>query len=56
MKGQTIRLLDVFVVAPVLISAGWHIREKPLGAIVAATGFLTFVYNLENYLKGNGNG
>ncbi len=49
---QTIRLLDVFFVAPVLIYAGLQEKlPKPLRATLIMLGIATFVYNGHHYLK-----
>lgn len=51
MKSQTIRLLDVLVIGPVMIRSGWHLRNRPIGGILTLFGIATIVYNLSNYLE-----
>ncbi len=53
MKTQTIRLLDVFFVGPVMVAGGWKLREDHpvLGHTLAALGVLTVLYNGRNYLR-----
>lgn len=50
-KSQTVRLLDIFVIAPVLLGAAiWKGPMPPwlrVGVGVIAVG--TFTYNLKNY-------
>jgi uncharacterized protein related to proFAR isomerase len=53
-KSQTIRLVDVFVIAPILIYAGvkyQKIMPKALSLSLIAIGVATAVYNGKNYLK-----
>ena len=54
MKGQTVRLFDVFILGPLMVRAGWHIRNRPLGTFIAVSGVLTIIYNLKNYLEYEG--
>jgi len=52
MDVQTIRLIDVFVIAPILIYASTQERiSKPTRYTLLAIGIATFVYNGHNYLK-----
>jgi len=61
LKSQTVRLLDVFVVGPVLVYAGTRFAVKGgcavekhapgVGMAVAAIGVATVVYNGRNYLR-----
>jgi hypothetical protein len=52
MDVQTIRLIDVFVIAPILIYASTQERiSKPTRYALLAIGIATFVYNGDNYLK-----
>jgi hypothetical protein len=52
MDVQTIRLIDVFVIAPILIYASTQERiGKPIRYALLAIGIATFVYNGHNYLK-----
>lgn len=53
-KTQGIRLLDVYVVGPVMTYAGWWLArrgEGGLGGLLAFMGVLTVIYNGNNYLK-----
>lgn len=52
-KSQTIRLLDVTVIGPVIIWSGLKNRTSNpvLGSIVVIMGALTIWYNAENYLR-----
>lgn len=51
-KSQTIRLIDVFFIAPVLVYAGTY-KELPnwLRISLIGIGVATFYYNGKNYLK-----
>lgn len=49
---QTVRLMDVFVIAPFLIYASYTVKAKPMvktGLFVI--GLATAVYNGVNYVK-----
>lgn len=50
-KSQTIRLIDVFFIAPVLVYAGTY-KELPnwLRISLVGIGVATFYYNGKNYL------
>jgi len=52
-KTQSIRLLDVFFVGPVMTYGGWHLRKRhpALSVTLAALGVMTVVYNGRNYLR-----
>lgn len=53
-KTQGIRLLDVYVVGPVMTYAGWRLARQgsaSLGGLLAFMGALTVIYNGNNYLK-----
>lgn len=51
-KGQDIRLLDVFVVGPLMIYGGLKTELPPAVRIaLALLGFGTVVYNGMNYLE-----
>lgn len=52
MNVQTVRLIDVFVIAPILIYAGGQksINESLRHAILTI-GIATLFYNSHNYLK-----
>jgi len=56
MKPQAIRLIDVFLLGPAMIWAGWLLRRrnKPLGAFMAGSGALTSLYNWHNYQRARG--
>ena len=51
MKTQDIRLIDVFVLGPFMIWAGYEIGKKKdfAGMVMAAAGVATMAYNWENY-------
>jgi hypothetical protein len=52
MDVQTIRLIDVFVIAPILIYASTQDRiSKPTRYAILAIGVATLIYNGHNYLK-----
>jgi len=53
MKAQTVRLLDVFVIGPVMIWAGWKLTEQypARGQFLAVSGAATIFYNGYNYLQ-----
>lgn len=48
---QTVRLLDVFVVAPFLVYAGRSSSNKTIKYGLIGLGILTALYNGMNYLK-----
>jgi hypothetical protein len=51
MKTQAIRLLDVFLVGPVMVGVAVSKKPKPiLKKSLIVLGFLTIIYNLRNYL------
>lgn len=51
-KSQYVRLLDVFVIGPVLIYAGtFKALPKYLRVFLIVVGILTILYNANNYLK-----
>ena len=52
-KSQDIRLLDVFVIGPVILYAGVQYKDKLLqwlSVSLIAIGVSTIVYNGRNYL------
>lgn len=52
MDVQTIRLIDVFVIAPILVYASTQDRiGKPTRYAILAIGIATLIYNGHNYLK-----
>ena len=53
MKSQTVRLLDVFAIGPLMIWGGLKATRsnEALGILLAATGVLTILYNGKNYLE-----
>lgn len=53
MKPQSVRLLDVFAIGPLMVWGGVQTsrRSPVLGATLAVMGVLTVVYNGQNYLK-----
>jgi len=50
MKTQTIRLLDVFLIGPVMIAGGLKIKSI-LGTTLTIFGILTMIYNARNYME-----
>ena len=50
MDKQTVRLLDVFVLAPFLFWASSKTDNKTAKYGLMVAGFLTFVYNGNDYL------
>jgi len=52
-KSQTIRLIDVFFIAPLLIYSGVQAKTLPMWirASLVAVGAATAIYNGKNYLK-----
>jgi hypothetical protein len=54
MKTQTIRLLDVFVIGPVMVAAGRRLQKDApsnLGSALIFFGVATIVYNGMNYIE-----
>lgn len=53
MKGQTVRLWDVFLIGPLMLWGGGKLMpEYPVaGGLLAVLGAGTIVYNGGNYLK-----
>jgi hypothetical protein len=49
MKDQKIRLLDVFVIGPMMIRSGWLERDSIWGKLMLLAGTATIVYNYQNY-------
>lgn len=51
-KSQTVRLIDVFLIGPMMIAAG-RSRRMPewMRLAMMGTGFLTIIYNGNNYIK-----
>ena len=51
-KGQGVRLMDVFILGPLMAQAGlWESRNKPWAqALMRAAAGATVTYNLRNYL------
>jgi hypothetical protein len=52
-KSQPVRLLDVFVVGPMMIAGGraWSKRSPWSGVALGILGVATILYNADNYLK-----
>lgn len=52
-KAQPIRLLDVFVIGPLMVYAGRKLAKSEwlAGNGLAAMGVLTVLYNGKNYLR-----
>jgi hypothetical protein len=56
MNVQTVRLIDVFVIAPILIYAGGQKSiSEPLRYAILTIGVATLFYNGHNYLKAREN-
>jgi hypothetical protein len=56
MDVQTVRLLDVFVIAPILIYASGEERlSKTMRVAILGIGLATLFYNGHNYLKAREN-
>lgn len=51
MDVQTVRLLDVFVVAPFLLYAATKTDNKAVSIGLVYLGFATAIYNGYNYLE-----
>jgi len=51
-KTQRVRVLDVFLIGPLMVWGGTKLRDEyPVaGALLAAFGVSTVVYNAKNYL------
>jgi hypothetical protein len=52
-KTQNVRLIDVFLLGPTMIWAGYKTEKdnKTLAFFLAVSGLLTIVYNGDNYLR-----
>lgn len=53
-KTQNIRLLDVYLIGPVMTYGGWKLSRQgssSLGGLLAFMGVLTVIYNGNNYLQ-----
>lgn len=52
-KSQKIRVLDVFVIGPLMTWGGLKLREKhpKLGGLLAVFGVTTALYNANNYFR-----
>lgn len=48
--GQPIRLIDIFLMGPFLIWAGYNMEDRALKAIVMAAGVGTIIFNANNYI------
>jgi len=54
MKTQAVRLVDVFLLGPLMILRGARARTAtPLDTMLVLTGILTIIYNGGNYLAEN---
>ncbi len=53
LKSQTVRLLDVALIGPLMIVGGWELRERqPLvGWPLAFFGLTTMLYNSYNHAQ-----
>jgi len=53
MKPQSVRLIDVFLLGPFMIWAGYELRKRKspsAGYVLAMSGLGTVLYNAQNYL------
>ena len=58
-KSQNIRLMDIFIIGPIMIYLGWYIYKninkynytKIMSLILIFFGASTITYNLKNYIK-----
>ena len=51
MKAQHIRLLDVYLIGPLMIAGGARSRlGNPWASLLVVSGVLTMLYNGANYL------
>jgi hypothetical protein len=48
---QPVRILDIFIIAPVLMYASTKIEDKPLKTGVFIIGLCTLLYNGYNYIN-----
>jgi hypothetical protein len=48
-KGQTVRLIDVFVLGPFMLWAATQMRSDVARLTMATAGAATIVYNWRNY-------
>jgi len=53
-KSQTLRLWDIFVLAPVMVYASGQVREKWLQAFLVLAGIGIVVFDGRNYLANRG--
>ena len=51
LKAQVVRVLDVLVIGPAMMRAGWLLKERAIGPVMMVMGAGTVVYNLKNYLE-----
>lgn len=58
MKGQHVRLADVFALGPAMAIGGAKLlgQSRALGALLASAGILTIAYNGANYLRARRHG
>ena len=54
-KTQTVRLMDIFAVGPLMIAGGAFVvgegKHKVIGTMLVSTGLTTILYNLINYFR-----
>jgi hypothetical protein len=52
-KSQPVRLVDVFVIGPMMIAGGraWEKTNPWAGVVLSLLGVSTIVYNASNYWK-----
>ena len=51
MKSQTVRLIDIFALAPFMIWVGATKLKGAPKTIMIVSGAMTLLYNADNYLK-----
>lgn len=49
MKTQQIRMMDVFVIGPLMLRSGWLEKDSIWGKLMLLAGAATIVYNYQNY-------
>lgn len=49
-KSQTVRLLDVFLIGPLMVYGATKMPRGPAAAVLAFFGVSTVLYNAKNYL------
>jgi len=49
MKSQTIRLIDVFLLGPLMVQSGMKQSKNLAGKAMIVFGIATIIYNWQNY-------